>query len=142
MGRWDGTYDLGDNDRVFNAREWHWIKSISGYMPTTIAEGFAGQDPDLFVSLAVIAMARNRKFPRENWQAVADDMAEHPYTGNSVTLVGDQEEAEDEIPPTSASGNGGSSPTGSRSSSDTTKRNEHSSGRTSETGSAKLAATP
>ena len=37
-GRWDGTYELGIEDRVFNAREWRWIKQIAGYMPATISE--------------------------------------------------------------------------------------------------------
>ena len=28
---YDGEYEL-DTDRAFNAREWHWIKTLSGYM--------------------------------------------------------------------------------------------------------------
>ena len=60
---YDGEYEL-DEDRAFNAREWNWIKKVSGYMPLTIGEGFAGGDPVLFVALAVIAMARSGKVER------------------------------------------------------------------------------
>ena len=37
---WDGEYEL-DEDRAFNAREWRWIKKVSGYVPLTLGEGFA-----------------------------------------------------------------------------------------------------
>lgn len=129
VGRFDGTYDLGDNDRVFNGREWHWIKKISGYMPGTIADGFAGQDPDLFFALAVIAMVRSGKLRRELALDAAEEMLEAPYTASTVTLIGDLDEGEDEaIPPSSGSENDGSLANGSLSNDDTKTPNGTSSG--------------
>ena len=93
---WDGEYDL-DTDRAFNAREWRCIKNVSGYMPLTVSDGFAGGDPDLFVALAVIAMCRSGKVDRERMQAVADELAEAPFDGAAITMVGD-EVADTEVP--------------------------------------------
>jgi hypothetical protein len=131
VGRLDGTYDLGDNDRVFNGREWHWIKQISGYMPGTISEGFAGQDPDLFYALAVIAMCRSGKVRREDAVDAADEMKEAPYTASTITLIGDMDEEADELPPPSEGGNDASSLNGSPSSTDTRKPSDNSSGTSS-----------
>jgi hypothetical protein len=95
---YDGDYEL-DSDRAFNAREWRWIKKVSGYMPLTVTEGFEGGDPDLFVALAVIAMAREGKVTREDGMKVADVLAEAPFDGAAITMVGDEEPVEaDEIP--------------------------------------------
>ena len=93
---WDGTYDL-NADRAFNAREWKWIKSISGYMPLTVSDGFNGGDPALFVALAVVAMCRSGKIGRDEGLSVADELAEAPFDGAAITMVGDTEEA-DEVP--------------------------------------------
>lgn len=93
---YDGDYEL-DTDRAFNAREWRWIKKVSGYMPLTVQDGFAGGDPDLFVALAVIAMCRNGKVDRDEGLRVADELAEAPFDGASIVLVGDQAEV-DEVP--------------------------------------------
>lgn len=141
MGRWDGTYDLGTEDRVFNGREWHWIKKVSGYMPATIAEGFSGQDPDLFIALAVIAMVRSGKLHREQALVAAEELAELPYTGRSITLTGYAAEEADEVPLGSGRRNGESSPNASPSRRDTPTPNESSSGPTLPTGSERLAAT-
>ena len=85
---YDGEYDL-DTERAFNAREWHWIKKVAGYMPRTIREGFRGGDPDLWVALAVIALARAGKIDRSEGLAVADLLAEQPFEmdGGAITLV-------------------------------------------------------
>ena len=91
---WDGEYEL-DEERVFNTREWRWIKKVSGYMPLTIGEGFAGGDPELFVALAVIAMCRAGKIDRDAGLRVADELAEAPFDGAAIALVGD-EVAEDD----------------------------------------------
>ena len=94
---YDGEYEL-DSDRVFNAREWRWIKKISGYLPATIRDGFVGRDPDLFVALAVIAMCRDGKIDREDGLRVADVIAEAPFD-QLITLVGDEVEEGDGNPP-------------------------------------------
>jgi hypothetical protein len=93
---WDGEYDLV-TDRAFNAREWRCIKKVSGYMPLTVSDGFAGGDPDLFVALAVVAMTRQGKVERDDMQRVADLLAEMPFDGASISMVGD-EVTDDELP--------------------------------------------
>lgn len=128
-GRFDGEYDLGDNDRVFNGREWHWIKKISGYMPLTISEGFAGRDPDLFVALAVIAMCRAGKIRRESALDVAEQLLEVPYEGsNTIDLIGDDVEDDDENPPALEGENAESLPSDSPSNDNTKKDNGNPSG--------------
>jgi hypothetical protein len=93
---YDGEYDLV-TDRASNAREWRCIKKVSGYMPLTVSDGFAGGDPDLFVALAVVAMTRQGKVERDDMLRVADELAEMPFDGASITMVGD-EVADDDIP--------------------------------------------
>jgi hypothetical protein len=93
---YDGEYDLV-TDRAFNAREWRCIKKVSGYMPLTVSDGFAGGDPDLFVALAVVAMTRQGKVERDDMLRVADELAEAPFDGASITMVGD-EVADDDLP--------------------------------------------
>ena len=90
---WDGEYDL-DTDRAFNACEWRWIKKVSGYMPLTVQDGFAGGDPDLYVALAVVAMCRAGKIDREQGLEVAEQLAELPFDGAAITLIGDPVEAD------------------------------------------------
>lgn len=92
---YDGEYEL-DGDRAFNAREWRWIKKVSGYMPLTLSDGFAGGDPDLYVALAVIAMCRAGRIERDDGLRVADELSEAPFDGATLTLVGD--ETEDDTP--------------------------------------------
>lgn len=141
MGRWDGTYDLGAGDRAFNGREWHWIKQASGYMPATIDEGWVGSDPDLFIVLAVIAMCRSGKVDRERGLQAVELMREEPYTGRSITVIGDQVE-EDEVPLDLTSKPDESSQNGLLSSDDTKKPNGNSSGSTSPSDSGTSAETP
>jgi hypothetical protein len=93
---WTGEYDLV-TDRAFNAREWECIKKVSGYMPLTVSDGFAGGDPSLFVALAVVAMTRAGKVPRERRLEVAGELAEAPFDGVAITMVGD-EDADDDLP--------------------------------------------
>ncbi len=94
---WDGEYEL-DPDRSFNTREWNWIKKVSGYMPLTVQDGFAGGDPSLFVALAVISMCRAGRITREEGLRVADELAEAPFDGASITMVGDDAPEEDANP--------------------------------------------
>ena len=108
----DGEYEL-DDDRTFNAREWNWIKRISGYMPLTVADGFAGGDPDLFVALAVIAMCRAGKIERTEGLRVAEALAEAPFDGTTIQLIGGEVEEDDAVPPASVSEPAGSLPASS-----------------------------
>ena len=94
---YDGDYEL-DSDRAFNAREWRWIKKVSGYMPLTVSEGFEGGDPDLFVALAIIAMAREGRVTKDEGLRVADVLAEAPFDGAAITMVGDEVVEDDAIP--------------------------------------------
>jgi hypothetical protein len=93
---YDGEYEV-DTDRSWNTREWSWIKKISGYLPLTVQDGFAGNDPELFLAVAVICMARAGKIDREDALRVAEIMSEAPYEPGTFTLIGDVVEA-DEVP--------------------------------------------
>jgi hypothetical protein len=66
-------------------------------MPMTIADGFEGDDPDLYVALAVISMTRAGKVERTRMMDVADELSEVPFDNASITIVGDTVEA-DEVP--------------------------------------------
>lgn len=121
----NGSYEFEVEEQVFTSLEWRWIKKISGYLPMTLNDGWAGRDPDLFVAFAVIAMARAGKIGRDEALIVADLLAEAPFDGVSIQFVGDEAEA-DASPPdepsatTSSTENGGktgstsSDPSGSR----------------------------
>jgi hypothetical protein len=85
-GRYDGEYEL-DTDRAFNAREWNWIKRIAGYMPNTISDGFNGGDPDLYVALTVVAMARDGRIDRTEGVRVAETLAELPFDGAGIQII-------------------------------------------------------
>ena len=93
---YDGEYEL-DTERAFNSREWNWIKRIAGYMPATIADGFNGGDPDLYVALAVIAMARDGKIDRTEGVRVAEAVAEVPFDGVGIPIIF-PDAVEDEAP--------------------------------------------
>ena len=109
----DGEYEL-DDDRTFNTREWNWIKRLSGYMPLTVSDGFAGGDPDLFVALAVIAMCRAGKIDRSEGLRVAEVLAEAPFDGTTIQLIGGTDDEEDDaVPPVLTSEPAGSSPASS-----------------------------
>lgn len=92
---YDGRYEL-DDDRAFSTREWRWIKQVSGYLPLTVADGFKGGDPDLFVALAVIAMNREGRIDRDSVLEVAEALAEVPFDGAAITF--DVGEDDDDVP--------------------------------------------
>ena len=141
-GRFDGEYELNVEDRSFNAREWRVIKQISGYMPATLGDGFAGRDPDLFIALGVIAMVRSGKLDRELALRAAEEIAEVPYVGQqTVELIADEVEA-DEVPLDLTSQPGEPSPSDSPSSSDTPTPNGKHSGTASVSDSVTSDATP
>jgi hypothetical protein len=107
---YEGSYEL-DDDRAFSTREWRWIKQISGYMPLTVADGFKGGDPDLFIALAVIAMNREGRIDRDAALEVAETLADVPFDGASITF--DVGEATDDAPLPETSGPDASSKSGS-----------------------------
>lgn len=113
---YDGAYDLQE-ERTFNMHEWHVIKRVSGYMPLTIQEGWAGGDPGLVVALAVIAMCRSGKINRDRALAVAEQLGEAPFDGAAITVdfavEEDEPEVNDASPPDVASVPNGSSLNGS-----------------------------
>lgn len=89
-----GTYDL-DPDIPFSGLEWRWIKKIAGYLPLTINAGFEGDDNDLYIVLAVIALHRAGKIQPSQALRVSDALADAPVNGESILLdFGDEEEAE------------------------------------------------
>ena len=122
---YEGEYELA-TDRAFNAREWHWIKKIAGYMPNTVNEGLAGDDPDLYVALAVIAMCRAGRVDRADGLRVADVLSEAPFGSIDMVfpeapdvpleLTGQPEQPSQNGSPSKTSSSGPSSPNTSDSS--------------------------
>jgi hypothetical protein len=96
MGKYSGEYDLGD--RSFNAREWRWVKQMSGYLPLTISEGFAGMDADLMLAVAIIGMARDHKIQRDEGLEVWETMSEMDTTDASIILTAGDEVEDDPVP--------------------------------------------
>ena len=98
LAPYNGEWEL-DKGRTFNAREWRWIKHMSGYMPLTMREGFAGGDPDLYLALACIAMCRNGKIDRDDGMRVWEELSERDTTNASITLMASEADEEaDEVP--------------------------------------------
>lgn len=97
MPPWDGVYEW-DTDRTFNVREWRYIKKISGYLPETIDEGMKGDDPELYVALAIVCMVRAGKVERDEALRVAEQVSEVPWDNASLTVTNppkDEEKPED-----------------------------------------------
>jgi hypothetical protein len=111
---YDGEYEL-DAAEAFTTTEWRWIKKISGYMPATITDGLKGADPDVFVALSVVAMSRAGRITREEVLPVAEQLAEVPFDGATITLQGEASEGppavsqETSVDAESKSGSSGSS---------------------------------
>ena len=97
MPPYDGEYEF-DTERALNAREWRWIKVLSGHTPSTFNNGLADVDPDLYIAVSVIAMCRQGRIGRDEFQTVADELSEMPFSLASITLVGDEVEEPDEVP--------------------------------------------
>lgn len=89
---YDGEYPLEMQEEPLTTLEWRWVKKISGYLPLTIGDGFAGADPDLVCALAVIALRRKGKIQKEQALLVADRLADAPFDGAAIQLVFDEEE--------------------------------------------------
>lgn len=82
----DGEYDLDLEGEPLTTLEWRWVKKISGYLPLTMGDGFAGGDPDLVCALAVIALRRNGKIQKDQALIVADRLADAPFDGAALQL--------------------------------------------------------
>lgn len=96
---YDGEYPLDLEEEPLTTREWRWVKKISGYLPLTVEDGFAGADPELVVALAVIALVRNGKTQKEQALTLAERIADLPFDGTALQLVigeSDQDEEEPE----------------------------------------------
>lgn len=81
----DGEYEW-DFERPFNVREWRYIKKISGYLPATLDDGFTGDDPELYVALAVVCMVRAGKVERDDALRVAEQISEAPFDNARLVI--------------------------------------------------------
>src|SRR5262245_59277104 len=117
----DGRYEFDLAGREFTTREWGWVKKHAGYLPLTVADGFAGGDPELFTVFAAIALRRAGKLDTAEVPALIERLGDVGF-GAAITLETDTspEEAEQFPPPTAASSssNGASSGDAGRTSSE------------------------
>ena len=90
--RYDGEYDFDIAGEPLTTLEWRWIKKISGYLPLTVSVGWMGEDADLFVAFAVIALHRAGKIDKDEALVVASRFDDSPTA--AIRLVGDPVEAE------------------------------------------------
>lgn len=97
---WDGRYLFDLMNDELTTREWGWIKRLSGYMPLTLDEGFAGGDPELYAVFATIALWRAGKIESRAVPDVFERIADAPF-GSTIRLEHDrdEEEADSEDPP-------------------------------------------
>ena len=86
---YDGRYEF-DPERDFTTREWGWIKTLAGYLPLTISDGFEGADPELFAALAVICLHRAGKVDTRQIKDVYDRILDAPF-GTTLRLEDDQQ---------------------------------------------------
>lgn len=120
---WDGRYEYDIEQAPWTIREWGWIKRLSGYLPETLAEGWRGQDPELFAVFAVIALNRAGKISRDETGEVYERLLDTPADARIRIEVDEQaEERDDAGPPAEkTSSSGGGSGGGSRTSSETSR---------------------
>ena len=95
---YEGEYEFDLAAQPMTTLEWRWVKKISGYLPLTAAEGFAGADPDLFLSWAIIAMVRAGRIEKSDVMEAADVLADAPFDGTAITFKGETEAEEEESP--------------------------------------------
>lgn len=92
----DGEWDFNPDEEPLTNGELHEIKKIAGVRAGEIEEAFSAGDNDLYVALAIIALARNGKqIPvRVLWDAPA---------GSSIDFIDDAvgvgEAASEPVPP-------------------------------------------
>jgi hypothetical protein len=93
---YDGRHEFDLDGRELTTREWGWIKRLSGYMPTTIDQGFDGNDPELFAVFAVIALYRGERVKAREAADVFERIIDTPFE-KTITLEGDKD-ADDQEP--------------------------------------------
>jgi hypothetical protein len=122
---YDGTYELSFEQEL-TAREWGWIKRLSGYLPASIDAAVLGDDPEFACVLAVMAMRRTGKIAAAEVPGVFDRLIDAPY-GSTIQVKFDEADAnaEDDAGPPALSSNGSetTSGRGSRTSSETSEPN-------------------
>lgn len=98
---YDGEYDLDLDEQPFTILEWRWIKKVSGYLPMTLPDGIAGDDPDVYLVFALIALARAGRVRDDEIYTAADRIARSPFQG-TIRFVSDTAEvpADDPLPVT------------------------------------------
>lgn len=87
FGEYDGEYDFAP---PFNIREWRWLRKLADTTPETLVQRYDARDPDLLVAFAVIAMCRDGKIRRDEWEQAAEAMCETPLDGATLTLVAEE----------------------------------------------------
>lgn len=114
-----GEYEFDFNEQALSALEWRWIKKLSGYLPMTISDGFAGLDPELIVALSVVVLYRHGRIGKEDALTVAEQFMEIPADGEGLRLMlGEEAEVDDppEVPAETPATDEPSSTTGGSSS--------------------------
>jgi len=115
---YEGEYEI--DLTTLTQLEYRWVKKISGYLPVTMVEGFRGGDPDLLLSLAIVAMRRAGKIRKDEVLDVAEaieDAAPALLENAAVTMRADPDDEDDDeadptivsSPPDSPPDSGGSS---------------------------------
>ena len=108
---WDGRYPLDLDGAELTSREWGWIKRLTGYLPFTVDEGFAGGDPELFACFAVLALRRAGRIEKGDVSDVYERIIDGPAAG-TVRLESDSEETETDAGPPASSNSGNESSSG------------------------------
>jgi hypothetical protein len=128
MKPYDGRYPFDINDSNLTAREWGWIRRLTGYYPMTWDEGIGGYDQELFACLAVITLRRHGTIDKNEVPGLYERLIDHPF-GTIVTLELDEQEADADGPPAeSSSRSEPSSGDESPASSETSPENQNGSG--------------
>lgn len=110
---WDGVYELElPPVRRFTAREWGWIRRLTGYTPVTITD--AAADPEVDVVLAVIALRRQGRISVDEAPAIYERLVDLPDDRIRFESDDDRQGDADGPPPGSSNGNASSSGPGSQ----------------------------
>jgi hypothetical protein len=80
---YDGEYEW-DTDRVFTGLEWRYLREIGGYLPNTLDEGMKGDDPSLYVALAICCMVRARKVDPDDAERAAAVLLNAPWDNSRL----------------------------------------------------------
>ncbi len=99
---YNGEYEFDIEEEPLTTLEWRWVKKISGYLPMTVNEGARGDDPDLYLAFAMIALTRAGKVDARDVLQVADRLALEPFDGTAIQYVGAPVEADADPPPVPA----------------------------------------